>query len=377
MAGFFRNLFGKSQKGPKHVLSSLQQNNLKKFDECLRSPGFDVNKCTPEYNSLSTDPWTLLMRIAHDYDSKFLLYLLDFKPDINQCSEKEGQTALMLAVINGKIDNVRNLCIFNCDKNVLDKTYDGFSALHYACKYGNVEIVKVLIGNIGQKVDVNIRSNFNKTPFQIAKSYNHKTVCSLLEEELKNRSSTVENSRKTGKNPHNVATTSAHNDISSKKTQSQVPTEHWDNYDSMKENLNSNKRTSMVSNTQPSSNNGHSTNQNATPTGSFVSLGNSTNQNATPTGSFVTEQGLVVKGNNEYAMSQTEHAIPQQQKQIQGVHPQQPQRTLSQQHQASLQCYNRDSGYYAASKGKYSILTWDKQLRHLFDQRPFVYKQII
>ena len=50
----------------------------------------------------------------------------------------------------------------------------GFTALHWACKHGNMDLVKLLAGNYG--VPVNIKSHGGYTPLHMACQHGHQDV---------------------------------------------------------------------------------------------------------------------------------------------------------------------------------------------------------
>ncbi|XP_017340292.1 ankyrin repeat domain-containing protein SOWAHB [Ictalurus punctatus] len=55
----------------------------------------------------------------------------------------------------------------------------GFTALHWAAKHGNVKMVRRIL-DIGEKVDVNIKSHDGYTPLHVAAIHSHESVLNLL-----------------------------------------------------------------------------------------------------------------------------------------------------------------------------------------------------
>lgn len=65
-----------------------------------------------------------------------------------------GQTALMLAAIEGNKDMILTLLRHNASVTAMDK--DGKTALYHAASNGNYEAVKILVGQ--PLTDINIKS---------------------------------------------------------------------------------------------------------------------------------------------------------------------------------------------------------------------------
>ena len=61
--------------------------------------------------------------------------------------------------------------------NCLDFIF-GYTGLHWACKHGNLDMVKLLAGTYQASVDV--KSHGGYTPLHIAAQYNHQEVFDLL-----------------------------------------------------------------------------------------------------------------------------------------------------------------------------------------------------
>lgn len=65
------------------------------------------------------------------------------RADLNLHSQKEGQTALMLACGHGRRDTVRLLLMNGCQVDAQDE--EGSTALMCAAEHGHTEIVKLIL----------------------------------------------------------------------------------------------------------------------------------------------------------------------------------------------------------------------------------------
>ncbi|KAL3867819.1 hypothetical protein ACJMK2_040666 [Sinanodonta woodiana] len=96
--------------------------------------------------------------------------------DTNIKAAKDGQTALMFAVRQGRQDMVKMLIDTGADVNAQD--YEGSTALMCACEHGFTEIAKLLINTPG--CDASIADNDGSTALSIAMDAGHKDVGVLL-----------------------------------------------------------------------------------------------------------------------------------------------------------------------------------------------------
>lgn len=71
--------------------------------------------------------------------------------------------------------------MLNSGVNVNQKTANG-TALHTACAYGRVQIVKLLLKS---GADLKIKDSNDKTPRYYAKYYNRRSVVDLIDKRLK------------------------------------------------------------------------------------------------------------------------------------------------------------------------------------------------
>jgi len=91
----------------------------------------------------------MLIRASHGKDTSGLELLLEEEPDL-EARNKNGQTALVLAGFNGRLDAIRVLLDAGADVN--QTSQNGWTALMRASYSGHIEVMKFLIA---QGADVN------------------------------------------------------------------------------------------------------------------------------------------------------------------------------------------------------------------------------
>ena len=101
--------------------------------------------------------------------------LVKHKANVNARTDS-GDTPLMLAAIN-KNDNVVHALLSDYQCLVDAKGQDGYTALHYSCRYGHVDIVRTLVKH---KANVNARTDSGDTPLTLATRYKHDNVVHAL-----------------------------------------------------------------------------------------------------------------------------------------------------------------------------------------------------
>ena len=87
-----------------------------------------------------------------------------------------GDTPLMLAVRHG-CDNVVHALLSDSQCPVDAKGQDGYTALHYSCRYGHVNIVRTLVV---YKANVNAKTDSGDTPLTVAAKHRHDNVVHIL-----------------------------------------------------------------------------------------------------------------------------------------------------------------------------------------------------
>ena len=101
------------------------------------------------------------------------------KADVNS-KTNSGNTPLTLAIINGHANVLHALLL--ADKCLVDaKGQDGYTALHYSCRYGYVNMVRILVK---YKANVNAKTNSGDTPLHVAVLYHQLEVITTLINDL-------------------------------------------------------------------------------------------------------------------------------------------------------------------------------------------------
>ena len=101
--------------------------------------------------------------------------LVKHKANVNARTDS-GDTPLTLAARNDH-DNVVHALLSDSQCPVDAKGQDGYSALHYSCKYGHVDIVKTLVKH---KANVNTKTDSGDTPLTLAAINKHDNVVHAL-----------------------------------------------------------------------------------------------------------------------------------------------------------------------------------------------------
>ena len=101
--------------------------------------------------------------------------LVKHKANVNARTDS-GDTPLTLAA-SIKHDNVVHALLSDSQCLVDAKDQDGYTALHYSCRYGHVDIVKTLVNH---KANVNARTGSGDTPLTLAAMNKHDNVVHAL-----------------------------------------------------------------------------------------------------------------------------------------------------------------------------------------------------
>ena len=104
------------------------------------------------------------------------------KANLNICDEY-GNTPLILSSGNGHADVVTVLVKEGADVNV--KNGLGATALHWACTYGNIKVVRILIDDTPTEPSLRIDKDaqnfiYGKTALMNAVTYNHREIVKFL-----------------------------------------------------------------------------------------------------------------------------------------------------------------------------------------------------
>ena len=101
--------------------------------------------------------------------------LVKNKANVNARTDS-GDTPLTLAVKNN-LDNVVDFLLSDSQCVVDAKGQDGYTALHYSCRYGHVDRVRTLVNH---KANVNARTDSGDTPLTLAAMNKHNNVVHAL-----------------------------------------------------------------------------------------------------------------------------------------------------------------------------------------------------
>ena len=173
-----------------------------------------IFKPTDDNNNFFFQPYpdsTALMIACSNGNTQLVKLLLDKKADPNIQNELQF-TALMYAVMNSKI--VSLLLAENADVNAL--TIRGESALFWACRFGNIKVIKILL-NVGINL-INKKDEGGKTPLYIACDKGHVQVV----EQLIKAKADLSIPNKSGNTPLHKACEMGHLQIVEKLLQSEV-----------------------------------------------------------------------------------------------------------------------------------------------------------
>jgi uncharacterized protein len=145
------------------MIAAVKANHIDVIDALLKR-GFDVNAVDREGN-------TLLMIAAKEGSPAATTRLLAAHPKVNARNEF-GETALMLASIQGHLDIVRSLLIGGADSN-----QPGWTPLMYAAANGHINIARLLI-SYGALVNATADNGY--TALMMAAREGHADLVSLL-----------------------------------------------------------------------------------------------------------------------------------------------------------------------------------------------------
>ena len=112
------------------------------------------------------DDW----RYANEQGMASEVEMLCSRADVN-ATFPDGSSHYLWAVINGQIDLVSMLLFHGADSNRGD--LNDVTPLHYAARSGDAHIASILL-SYGARV--NVRDRYNRTPFDIARSVEERTL---------------------------------------------------------------------------------------------------------------------------------------------------------------------------------------------------------
>ncbi|WP_322051251.1 ankyrin repeat domain-containing protein [Paraburkholderia bannensis] len=149
------------------------------IDSLVKGVKFDDDKGVAKDIANGMDPnatddqgMPLLVLAAREKSDKVAALLLDNPNTKIDAEDKAGETALMLASLNGDVDLVKLLITKGANVNK-----QGWTPLHYAAANGNDDVAKLLIG---YSADVNAPSPNGTTPLMMAARGDHMSTAKLL-----------------------------------------------------------------------------------------------------------------------------------------------------------------------------------------------------
>ena len=124
------------------------------------------------------DGYTALHYSCRDGRVDIVRTLVKHKANVNAKTDSDD-TPLTLAAKH-KHDNVVHALLSDSQCLVDAKGQDGYTALHYSCRYGNVDMVRTLVSH---KANVNFKANSGDTPIHVAAWYGQlEVVIALIHE---------------------------------------------------------------------------------------------------------------------------------------------------------------------------------------------------
>ena len=132
-----------------------------------------VSQCL--VNAKGQDGYTALHYSCRYGHVDIVRTLVKHKDNVNARTDS-GDTPLTLATRN-KHDNVVHSLLSDPQCLVDAKGQDGYTALHYSCRYGHVDRVRTLVNH---KANVNARTESGDTPLTLASRHEHDNVVHAL-----------------------------------------------------------------------------------------------------------------------------------------------------------------------------------------------------
>lgn len=104
--------------------------------------------------------------------------------DVNRATGLTKETPLHFAAMLGFKEAL--LCLLDSTSNLMARSNDGWTALHYAAAYGRTETVRILLDH-GAEIDSKVCAT-GATALCLAKWYGHESVTSLISSYIIGRS---------------------------------------------------------------------------------------------------------------------------------------------------------------------------------------------
>ena len=159
---------------PVYAQTEAQRNDFvkaAKFDDVSTVKSLIKQGISPNLVDENGNPMLVLAIKDHSY--QVIDLLLSSKGMDVDLSNKQGETPLMLASINGELPMVKTLIL----KNKAQIDHIGWTPLHYACAKGHLDVASFLIAN---GANVNALSLGGTTPLMMAVQSGNELLVKLL-----------------------------------------------------------------------------------------------------------------------------------------------------------------------------------------------------
>jgi hypothetical protein len=150
------------------------------FTECAKKGDIDAVKLFLaegiDINAVNERGQTALIRAAEYQRTEVVTLLLEKGADVKFIGGRRTRTALMEAAGAGNCVIMKQLVEKGADINAKD--YENTTPLHFACMWGHVEAVSLLI-KLGAKPDVQA-AGLGRTPMSLAETNGHTEIVQIL-----------------------------------------------------------------------------------------------------------------------------------------------------------------------------------------------------
>jgi ankyrin repeat protein len=156
--------------------------NESSFVECAKKGDVDAVKLFLaegiDTNAMNERGQTALIRAAEYQRTEVVTLLLGKGVDVNFVGGRYARTALMEAAGTGNCVIIKQLAEKGAEINAKD--YESTTPLHFACMYGHVEAVRLLI-ELGAKPDVKA-AGLGRTPMSLAETNGYVEIVQILKD---------------------------------------------------------------------------------------------------------------------------------------------------------------------------------------------------
>jgi ankyrin repeat protein len=152
------------------------------FVECAKKGDIDAVKLFLDegmnINAANKRGQTALIRAAEYQQGEVVTMLLENGAVVDKVGGRYARTPLMEAAGTGNCVIIKQLVQKGADINAKD--YESNTPLHFACMYGHIEAVRLLIG-MDAKPDVQA-SGLGRTPMKIAETNGYTEIVQILKD---------------------------------------------------------------------------------------------------------------------------------------------------------------------------------------------------